>query len=138
MNKVNPNEAPEGYIAVKEVDEINVCNGCSFDADFGTKCTKPITYYCTANFRKDKSRVIFIKKTEVINTNKINFKNQLLVSIAKECGFDEVISKGLYTTYTEGSLSSYELLLKEVDKFASKVFEAGVKFGKEQANKELN
>ena len=136
MNRINPNEAPEGYIAVKEVDEINVCSGCSFEADFSTKCTRFSTL-CTANFRKDKSRVIFIKKTEVINTNEIDFKNQLL-SIAKECGFDEVISKGLYTTYTEGSLSSYELLLKEVDKFASKVFEAGVKFGKEQANKELN
>ena len=109
MNKVNPNEAPEGYIAVKEVDEINVCKDCSFD--FGTKCTKPHTYYCTAKLRKDKSRVIFIKKQI--------YTEDILESLIEECKVQDYMRS-------------------DIELFASKVFEAGVKFGKEQANKELN
>ena len=44
-----------------------------------------------------------------------------------DCGFTAAMKE-----------SDIKNIMKEIEFFASKVFEAGVKFGKEQANKELN
>ena len=109
MDKVNPNEAPEGYVAVYQGS--NLCTGCSFYSSYyGCNQLEEIIS-CVDSQREDKQTVIFIKKAIYIE--------DLLESIAKECKVQVCLTRDLKF-------------------FASKVFEAGVKFGKEQANKELN
>ena len=109
MNKVNPNEAPEGYIAVYQGN--NLCNGCDFYSSYYGCSQLEGIISCIGSQRNDKKTVVFIKKQ--IRTEDV------LESIAKECN-------------VQGHLT------RDIEFFASKVFEAGVKFGKEQANKELN
>ena len=105
--KVNSNEAPEGYVAVKQFD--NLCAGCGF---YSGQCNQFNTEVsCMAGHRKDKQEVIFVKKSI--------YTEDILESLIKECKVQD---------YTK----------RNIEIFASKVFEAGVKFGKEQANKELN
>ena len=107
--KVNPNEAPEGYVAVKQFD--NLCTGCGF-YDKQYYCNKFNTEFsCMDGYRKDKHDVIFIKKSI--------YTEDILESLIKECKVQDYMRS-------------------DIEIFASKVFEAGVKFGKEQANKELN
>ena len=60
------------------------------------------------------------------HTPAFTFNNELLKDVSDGCGFTEVMK----------NLNLNDK--KEIEFFASKVFEAGVKFGKEQANKELN
>ena len=55
--QVNPNEAPEGYIAV-EWDESSGCDYCIF-SDVYEECMRAL---CYPTFRRDKHNVIFIKK----------------------------------------------------------------------------
>ena len=107
--KVNSNEAPEGYVAVYQGN--NLCAGCGFySGQYG--CNQFNTEVsCMAGHRKDKQEVIFVKKSI--------YTEDILESLIKECKVQD---------YTKS----------DIEIFASKVFEAGVKFGKEQANKELN
>lgn len=51
-NKLNPNEAPPGYVAVAA----SGCNGCEIEDRL---C---IDVRCTKNLRKDRNSVIFIKR----------------------------------------------------------------------------
>jgi len=56
---VNPNEAPEGYIAV--IQENAICKGCSFWHRY--KCVIPEGFTsCIDCSRKDNQTVIFVKK----------------------------------------------------------------------------
>lgn len=58
-NKVNPNDAPKGYIAIPMPESAkDNCKGCAFDG-FST-CGSNLR--CAAQERKDKSAVIFVKK----------------------------------------------------------------------------
>ena len=123
MNKVNPNEAPEGYVAVEQSS--NLCTGCYFDMkDKG--CILPrSSISCVDRHREDKKTVVFIKNA--LHVSASNFTNEILKDIAHDCGFTVAMNE-----------SDIKNIMKEIEFFASKVFEAGVKFGKEQANKELN
>ena len=64
MNRINPKEAPEGYVARKpkgfaDTDKkISLCDGCDFWAK--SCCVDPS---CTARWRDDERDVIFVKKT---------------------------------------------------------------------------
>ena len=110
MNKVNPNEAPEGYVAVEQSS--NLCTGCALrHKSGGCNVEESDGINCTASIRMDGVNVIFIKKQI--------YTEDVLESIAKECKVQDYMRS-------------------DIKLFASKVFEAGVKFGKEQANKELN
>jgi len=118
--KVNPNEAPAGYVAVEYVD----CSECAFDNDNASCCSA----VCYPDSRQDHCIVMFIAKeitTEQHHTDRSQFENELLKSIADKCGF--ILSK-----------SNLQENIREVEFFASKVFEAGVEFGKQQANKEIH
>ena len=56
MGKVDPNEAPPGYMAA---EESYGCNGCAFhysEAD----C---LSAFCSSSDRKDGCRVIFVDRT---------------------------------------------------------------------------
>ena len=109
MNKVNPNEAPEGYVAVYQGN--NLCTGCSFySIRSGCNQLEEIIS-CVGSQRNDRHTVVFVKKAA--------YTEDLLESIAKECKVQDYMRS-------------------DIKLFASKVFEAGVKFGKEQTNKELN
>lgn len=120
--KVNPDEAPEGYVAVEQ--SIDLCIGCYFDMKYS--CILPrSSISCVARHREDKKTVIFIKN--MLQESASNFTNEILKDIAHDCGFTVVMKE-----------SGIKNNMKEIEIFASKVFEAGVKFGKEQANKELN
>lgn len=60
MNKVNKNEAPEGYVAKEEV--LASCKGCSFYSEFDG-CTVPVSQrFCFPDRRKDNRHVIFVRK----------------------------------------------------------------------------
>ena len=109
MNKVNPNEAPEGYVAVEQPN--NLCTGCYFKNRYSGCIQEDNNIHCMSGKRIDGVNVVFIKKQI--------YTEDVLESIAKECN-------------VQGHLT------RDIEFFASKVFEAGVKFGKEQANKELN
>ena len=79
MMKVNPNEAPEGYVAIAE----GSCYGCAFDSN----CSQA---NCLPGNRYDACSVIFIKKSpEFMPQHEVdpNFQNELLKSIADDCGF---------------------------------------------------
>lgn len=64
MNRINPKEAPEGYVARKpkrfaDTDKTcSLCTGCAFDG-----AAHPTSVHCYSGFRKDKRDVIFVKKT---------------------------------------------------------------------------
>ena len=58
MGKVDPNEAPEGYVAAKTVD--NGCLGCDLDY-LSIECCRAA---CGSTNRKDGCNVIFIKKPD--------------------------------------------------------------------------
>ena len=126
MNKVNPNEAPEGYVATGIINSYDPCQDCVLSSiAYNQICSQA---HCSEEDRKDECNVIFIKNsTEFIpqHADGSNFQDELLKSIADDCGF--IINN-----------RNMQENIKEVEIFASKVFEAGVKFGKEQANKELN
>jgi len=57
---IDKNEAPEGYIAIKEQKK-DMCTGCAFSTDDGCSI-KYDDRICTDCDRKDKTGVIFIKK----------------------------------------------------------------------------
>ena len=121
MMKVNPNEAPEGYIAIETAS----CDGCALDAAEHNKLCYQAD--CSEEDRKDECNVIFIKKSPEFmpqHTDGPNFQNELLKLIASNCGF---ITNNM----------NMQENIKEIEFFASKVFEAGVEFGK-QANKEIH
>ena len=110
MNKANPNEAPEGYIAVEQPN--NLCTGCAlWHKSGGCKAEEGIGTNCIASVRMDGVNVIFVKKQI--------YTEDVLESLIKECKVQDYMRS-------------------DIEFFASKVFEAGVKFGKEQTNKELN
>lgn len=62
-NRINPKEAPAGYVARKPKGftdinkKISLCEGCDF---WGKGCC--VDPSCTARERKDKRDVIFVKK----------------------------------------------------------------------------
>lgn len=120
--KLNPDEAPEGYVATHV---INGCDGCAlYETEHNKLCSQA---HCSEEDRKDECNVIFIKKyTEFMpqHADGSNFQNELLKSIASNCGF--IINN-----------MNMQANIKEIEFFASKVFEAGVEFGK-QANKEIH
>lgn len=64
MNRINPKEAPEGYVARKpkgfaDTDKkISLCTGCDF---WGKSCC--VNPSCCASCREDGRHVIFVKKT---------------------------------------------------------------------------
>lgn len=58
MSKVNPNEAPEGFVAV---EEFNGCDTCAF---IEQKDTCHGNHKCTPSRREDGCDVIFKKKPE--------------------------------------------------------------------------
>lgn len=61
MVPINPNEAPEGYIAQSAIGWS--CINCAFHSrDITTRCTAPDYPSCVALQRKDNSDVIFVKK----------------------------------------------------------------------------
>jgi len=53
--KVDPNEAPDGYVAVEYLDVC--CSNCVFDSDIVACNNAP----CLGKYRKDKTAVYFIK-----------------------------------------------------------------------------
>lgn len=56
---VNPNEAPEGFVAVEQ----DGCDGCYFQR--GKSCTIPLNYpSCTEYTRDDGVSVVFILLTD--------------------------------------------------------------------------
>lgn len=117
--KVNPNEAPEGYFAIKGDN----CDLCAFNSI-------TLTCYranCLPVNRHDTCNVIFIKNLPIYaqHADSSNFQNELIKSIADDCGF--IINN-----------MNMQENIKEVEFFASKVFEAGVEFGKQQVNKEIH
>ena len=57
MGKIDPNEAPEGYVAVKETF---ACSGCAL-TDLDGDCFAAV---CAESHRKDGCNVIFIKKPD--------------------------------------------------------------------------
>ena len=60
MGKVDPNEAPEGYLAVDDSDGVKGCVPCSFTL-YSKAC---ISFPCSALLRKDGCYVFFVKKHE--------------------------------------------------------------------------
>lgn len=65
--QVNPNEAPEGYVAQ--------FSGTGF-------CTENNEISCQKQWRKDGCEVVFVKIA-----HQPKFKNDMLNEIAEECGF---------------------------------------------------
>lgn len=62
---INPNEAPEGYVAKATIGWS--CTGCAFlTKDIDNPCTAPDDPSCGEPFRKDKQTVIFVKKESTI------------------------------------------------------------------------
>ena len=57
MYMIDPNEAPEGYLAVKGN------NGC-FECAFKNRSADCLSADCTPNNRKDLCHVIFVKKPD--------------------------------------------------------------------------
>ena len=55
---IDPNEAPEGYLAVDDSGGENCCVPCSFTV-YSKKC---ISFPCSAPRRKDGCHVFFVKK----------------------------------------------------------------------------
>ena len=125
MNKVNPNEAPEGYVAVYQGK--NLCTGCSFSSGYYGCNQLGEIISCVDSQRKDKQTVIFIKNQQPIHTSASDFTDAFLKDIANDCGFTVGMQE-----------SSLKNNMQEIELFASKVFEAGVKFGKEQANGDVH
>jgi len=56
--KLNPKEAPKGYIAVPPEDPQIICSGCAFETDRMACCQAPP---CAPHDRQDGCDVIFIK-----------------------------------------------------------------------------
>ena len=54
---IDPNEAPEGYVAVEETDTPHGCDGCAFNSLY---CAN--THPCIGAFREDGCDVIFVKE----------------------------------------------------------------------------
>ena len=66
MRNIDPNEAPDGYMAVALNPEIYIhhmssCTGCSFNSD--SACNRPQGSFCGSSYRKDRRDVIFLPKT---------------------------------------------------------------------------
>lgn len=110
--KVNPDEAPEGYVA--RFSDTGFCNGCYFFGD--GSCAEKNEISCQKQRRKDGCEVVFVK----IECQP-KFKNYALRKIAEECGF---------TVYKD----NIEEFMNEIEVFASEVFKDGVEYGKELAN----
>ena len=60
MGKIDPNEAPEGYLAVDDSDGEKGCDPCSF-APLSKGC---YSFPCSATLRKDGCYVFFVKKPD--------------------------------------------------------------------------
>lgn len=66
MNRINPKEAPEGYVARKPKQKHKkygfwLCQGCAFYSN--NICLKDVRLtYCTCAMRQDNRTVIFVKK----------------------------------------------------------------------------
>lgn len=109
--QVNPNEAPEGYVA--QFSGTGSCTGCYFFDD--GICTKENRISCQKQLRKDECEVVFVKIE-----HQPKFKNYALRKIAEECGF----------TFCKDNVKES---MNEIEFFASEVFKAGVEYGKELA-----
>lgn len=60
-NRINPKEAPKGYVARKP-REIGLCTGCDFMLGHTCLNTNPEEPFCMSRERKDNRDVIFVKK----------------------------------------------------------------------------
>lgn len=68
MNRINPKEAPEGYVARKPKQfnkeyNTSLCIGCGLYQETTCLNTNPKAPFCTRGTRDDKRDVIFVKKT---------------------------------------------------------------------------
>lgn len=68
MPKLNPREAPYGFLAIPEEEDAPACGGCYFNGIPDAPCTRPGPPVpgpsCLASSRKDRCGVIFVKDTE--------------------------------------------------------------------------
>lgn len=68
MPKLNPKEAPYGFLARLEEEDAPMCSGCYFADIPDAPCTRqgPVVPgpSCLAYSRKDRCGVIFVKDTE--------------------------------------------------------------------------
>ena len=75
-NKINPKEAPAGFIARRSLNDNNVCNGCYWRFDNmknredGDRCTNRADIVCTSTSRNDGRNVIFKKLKSVKDDTK--------------------------------------------------------------------
>lgn len=58
MNSINPNEAPEGYVAIP-VPTNTICSECDYQYVSSDCSNIPVS--CLAKNRNDKQTVIFVK-----------------------------------------------------------------------------
>ncbi len=65
MNEIDPNEAPDGFMAVAPVEDAS-CAGCVFDSKYG--CNFYPGTWCLSHKRCDGKKVIFIKKEKSGNS----------------------------------------------------------------------
>lgn len=64
---VDPNDAPEGFIAVAEDQDLPSCSGCYYQ-DSDNWCNRPSNMAkCTPMYRKDGKYVIFVKKQATLS-----------------------------------------------------------------------
>ena len=66
--KLNPNEAPPGYVAVASS---LLCKGCAFDA-LDSCHAERAGHSCTKRDREDGNCVVFIKRTEAAKPTPLN------------------------------------------------------------------
>lgn len=57
-NKLNPNDAPKGYIA--QIPTTGICEQCVFETEFLCPNVRR-THSCTKTHRKDMHTVVFVK-----------------------------------------------------------------------------
>jgi len=67
MNRIDPKEAPEGYVARKpreiyKISNKGLCTGCDFMLGHTCLNTNPKEPFCISRERKDNRDVIFVKK----------------------------------------------------------------------------
>ena len=62
MSKIDKNNAPKGDIA--KLATGGSCRGCKYDGTLGKLCLggKPSGFFCTAGFRPDRCKVIYVDK----------------------------------------------------------------------------
>ena len=68
MSGMNTKEAPRGFYAALQLDDLVGCRGCAFFYGNPPSCERddydPVS--CAARHRKDKHSVIFIKKQKAV------------------------------------------------------------------------